>query len=82
MPLEFTEAELIENFEKTTMEATQPEPEVEITQFDAEESTESKNAIDELIKNGQDAIAEAKEKAKASDKKSRWNKLGDNSKLC
>jgi hypothetical protein len=78
----FTEAELIENFEKTTMEATQPEPEVEITQFDAEESTESKNAIDELIKNGQDAIAEAKEKAKASDKKSRWNKLGDNSKLC
>ena len=79
---EFTEAELIENFEKTTMEATQPEPEVEITPFDAEESTESKNAIDELIKNGQDAIAEAKEKAKASDKKSRWNKLGDNSKLC
>ena len=79
---EFTEAELVENFEKTTMEATQPEPEVEITQFDAEESTESKNAIDELIKNGQDAIAEAKEKAKASDKKSRWNKLGDNSKLC
>ena len=79
---EFTETELVENFEKTTMEATQPEPEVEITQFDAEESTESKNAIDELIKNGQDAIAEAKEKAKASDKKSRWNKLGDNSKLC
>ena len=78
----FTETELVENFEKTTMEATQPEPEVEITQFDAEESTESKNAIDELIKNGQDAIAEAKEKAKASDKKSRWNKLGDNSKLC
>jgi hypothetical protein len=50
------------------MEATQPEPEVEITQFDAEESKESKNAIDELIKNGQDAIAESKEKAKASDK--------------
>jgi hypothetical protein len=79
---EFTEAELVENFEKTTMEATQPEPEVEITQFDVEDSNESKNTINELIKNGQDAIAEAKEKAKASDKQSRLDKLGINSIYC
>lgn len=77
-----TEAELVENFEKTTMEATQPEPEVTLTPMDVEDSKESKGTIDDLIKNGQDAISEAKEKAKTSDRNSRWNKLGDNSKLC
>lgn len=77
-----TEAELVENFEKTTMEATQPEPEVTLTPNDVEDSKESKGTIDDLIKNGQDAISEAKEKAKTSDRNSRWNKLGDNSKLC
>ena len=79
---EFTEAELIENFEKTTMEATQPEPEVEITQFDVEDSKESKNTIDDLIKNQQEKIAQSQAQAKASDAKSRWNKLGNNSTLC
>jgi hypothetical protein len=79
---EFTDNVFSENFEKTTMEATQPEPEVELTPIDIEDSKESKDTIDELVKNGQDAIAEAKEKAKTSDKTSRWNKLGDNSKLC
>jgi hypothetical protein len=78
----FTEAELIENFEKTTMEATQPEPEVEITQFDVEDSKESKNTIDDLIKNQQEKIAQSQAQAKASDAKSRWNKLGNNSTLC
>jgi hypothetical protein len=78
----FTEAELVENFEKTTMEATQPEPEATLTAMDVEDSKESKGTIDDLIKNGQDAISEAKEKAKTSDRNSRWNKLGDNSKLC
>ena len=78
----FTEAELVENFEKTTMEATQPEPEATLTAMDVEDSKESKGTIDDLIKNGQDAISETKEKAKTSDRNSRWNKLGDNSKLC
>ena len=78
----FTEQELVDNFQKTTMEATQPEPEVELTPVDVEDSKESKNTIDDLIKNGQDAIAEAKAKAIASDSQSRWNKLGDNSKYC
>lgn len=77
-----TEAELVENFEKTTMEATQPEPEATLTPMDVEDSKESKGTIDDLIKNGQDAISETKEKAKTSDRNSRWNKLGDNSKLC
>ena len=79
---EFTETELVENFEKTTMEATQPEPEVEITQFDVEDSKESKNTIDDLIKNQQEKIAQSQAQAKASDAKSRWNKLGNNSTLC
>jgi dsDNA-binding SOS-regulon protein len=79
---EFTEEELSENFEKTTMEATQPEPEVELTPIDMEDSKESKDTIDDLIKNGQDAIAESKQKAKTSDRAARWNKLGENSKLC
>ena len=79
---EFTDAFFAENFEKTTMEATQPEPEVELTPVDIEDSKESKDTIDDLIKNGQDAIAEAKEKAKTSDSQSRWNKLGNNSKFC
>ena len=64
------------------MEATQPEPEATLTAMDVEDSKESKGTIDDLIKNGQDAISEAKEKAKTSDRNSRWNKLGDNSKLC
>jgi len=77
-----TEAELVENFEKTTMEATQPEPEVTLTPNDVEDSKESKDTINDLIKNGQDAISEAQEKAKKSDRNSRWNKLGENSNLC
>jgi hypothetical protein len=78
----FTEQELVDNFQKTTMEATQPEPEVEINQFDVEDSKESKNTIDDLIKNQQEKIAQSQAQAKASDAKSRWNKLGNNSKLC
>ena len=78
----FTEAELIENFEKTTMEATQPEPEVTITPTDIEDSKESKDTINDLIKNGQDALDQSKEQAKKLDKKSRLKKLGENSKLC
>ena len=78
----FTEQELVDNFQKTTMEATQPEQEVEINQFDVEDSIESKDTINDLIKNGQDALDKSKEQAKTSDKKSRLKKLGDNSKLC
>jgi len=77
----FNENELTENFEKTTMEATQPTPEVELTPVDVEDSKESKDTIKE-IQNDETAIAEAKEKAKANDRSKRWGKLGDNSKLC
>ena len=79
---EFTEAELITNFDKTTMEATQPKPEVTLTDADIQDSKESKNTIDDLIKNQQEKIAQSQAQAKASDAKSRWNKLGENSKLC
>ena len=78
---DFTEAELIENFEKITMEATQPEANVEITPVDIEDSNESKDTIKD-IQNDAPALAKAKEKSKASDKKSRLNKLADNSKTC
>jgi hypothetical protein len=78
---EFNESELVENFEKTTMEATQPEPEVQLTPVDIEDSNESKDVI-KGIQDDPTAIPDSKAKAKASDKKSRWNKLGDNSKLC
>jgi hypothetical protein len=78
---DFTEAELIENFEKTTMEATQPEANVEITPVDIEDSNESKDTIKD-IQNDAPALAEAKEKSKASDKKSRLDKLAENSKTC
>jgi hypothetical protein len=77
----FTEAELVENFEKTTMEATQPEPETPITPMDVEDSKESKNTIKDL-QNDADALNNAKAQSKASDKQSRLKKLGDNSKLC
>ena len=78
---DFTEAELIENFEKITMEATQPEANVEITPVDIEDSNESKDTI-KAVQNDAPALAEAKEKSKASDKKSRLNKLAENSKTC
>lgn len=77
----YTEQELVENFQKTTMEATQPESEVEITQFDVEESVQSKDTIKE-IQNDEPALTKAKTQAKSSDRKSRLKKLGDNSKLC
>jgi hypothetical protein len=77
----FTEAELVENFEKTTMEATQPEPETPITPMDVEDSKESKNTIKDL-QNDADALNNAKEQSKASDKQSRFKKLGNNSNLC
>ena len=78
---DFTEEELIENFEKTTMEATQPEVNVEITPVDIEDSNESKDTIKD-IQNDAAALAEAQEKSKASDKKSRLDKLAENSKTC
>ena len=78
---EFTEAELITNFDKTTMEATQPKPEVILTDADITDSVESKDTI-KNIQNEPEALEQSKENAKASDKKSRWGKLGDNSKLC
>jgi hypothetical protein len=78
---DFTEDELIENFEKTTMEATQPEANVEITPVDIEDSNESKDTIKD-IQNDAPALAEAKEKSKAADKKSRLDKLAENSKTC
>ena len=78
---EFTEAELITNFDKTTMEATQPKPEVILTDADITDSVKSKDTI-KNIQNEPEALEQSKENAKASDKKSRWGKLGDNSKLC
>ena len=77
----FTEAELIELFEKTTMEATQPEPEVTLTPTDVEDSKESKDTI-KAVQNDEAAIAQAQQAAQATDKTSRWAKLGENSKLC
>jgi hypothetical protein len=79
---DFTEDELIDNFEKTTMEAREPEVPVEITPVDIEDSNESKNTIKDLRDNGAEDIAKAKEQSKASDKKSRLDKLGENSKIC
>jgi hypothetical protein len=79
---DFTEDELIDNFEKTTMEAREPEVPVEITPVDIEDSNESKNTIKDLRDNGAEDIAKAKAQSKASDKKSRLDKLGENSKIC
>jgi hypothetical protein len=79
---DFTEDELIDNFEKTTMEAREPEVPVEITPVDIEDFNESKNTIKDLRDNGAEDIAKAKEQSKASDKKSRLDKLGENSKIC
>jgi hypothetical protein len=78
---DFSEDELVNNFEKTTMEATQPEAPVELTPVDIEDSNESKNTIKEL-QNDDKALSEAKEKSKSSDRNSRLNKLAENSKLC
>jgi hypothetical protein len=78
---DFTEDELIDNFEKTTMEAREPEVPVEITPVDIEDSNESKDTIKEIM-NDKDALANAKAQSKASDKKSRLDKLGENSKIC
>jgi hypothetical protein len=75
------ENELMDNFEKTTMEATQPEPETPITPMDVEDSKESKNTIKNL-QNDPDALNNAKKQSQASDKQSRLNKVGTNSKLC
>ena len=78
---DFTEDELIDNFEKTTMEAREPEVPVEITPVDIEDSNESKNTIKEIM-NDKVALDNAKAQSKASDKKSRLDKLGENSKIC
>jgi hypothetical protein len=78
---DFTEDELIDNFEKTTMEAREPEVPVEITSVDIEDSNESKDTIKEIM-NDKVALANAKAQSKASDKKSRLDKLGENSKIC
>ena len=64
------------------MEATQPKPEVTLTDADIQDSVESKDTIKDIIQNESEALEQSKENAKASDKKSRWDKLGDNSKLC
>ena len=78
---DFTEEELIDNFEKTTMEAREPEAPVEITPVDVEDSNESKDTIKDL-QNDADALNNAKAQSKASDKKSRLDKLAENSKTC
>lgn len=78
---DFTEDELIDNFEKTTMEAREPEVPVEITPVDIEDSNESKDTIKEIM-NDKVALDNAKAQSKASDKKSRLDKLGENSKIC
>jgi predicted kinase len=78
---DFTEEELIDNFEKTTMEAREPEVPVEITPVDIEDSNESKDTI-KALQNDADALNNAKVQSKASDKQSRLDKLGENSKLC
>ena len=78
---EFTEAELMENFEKTTMEATQPQPPVDITEDDVQESEESKDVVKDFQKDA-DAIANAKAKAESTETSTLWNNLGNNSILC
>ena len=71
----------MENFEKTTEEATQPTPEVEVDQLDIEGSNESKDVVKDLA-NDTEATNAAKENAKKSTLKSRFDKLKDNSKKC
>jgi hypothetical protein len=79
---EFTEGELMDNFEKTTEEARLPEAPVELTPVDVEDSNESKDTIKDLQMNGQAELDKAKQQSKDSDRKARLNKLADNSKLC
>jgi hypothetical protein len=69
------------NFDKTTKEATQPAPEVKVTPVDIEGSNESKDVVKDLA-NDTKATNAAKENAKTSNVKSRFQKLKDNSKEC
>ena len=73
------ENELMDNFEKTTEEATQPTPEVEVDERDIEKSNESKDVVKNLANDTQ-ATNAAKENAKKSNVKSRFDKLRENSK--
>jgi hypothetical protein len=75
------EEDLMNNFEKTTEEATQPTPEVEVDVLDIEGSNESKSVVKDLA-NDAESINKFKENAEKSDVKSRFDKLNDNSKKC
>lgn len=77
----FNDNEFMENFEKTTEEATQPTPETTIDALDVQGSQESKDVIRNLT-NDAAATDQAKSNSKESDAQSRWDKLGNNSKLC
>jgi hypothetical protein len=69
------------NFEKTTEEATQPIVEVEVDPVDIEGSNESKDVVKDLA-NDTESTNKFKEESRNSDVNSRFNDLKDNSKEC
>jgi hypothetical protein len=75
------EEDLMNNFEKTTEEATQPIAEVEVDPVDIEGSNESKDVVKDLA-NDTESTNKFKEESRNSDVNSRFNDLKDNSKEC
>jgi hypothetical protein len=75
------EEDLMNNFEKTTEEATQPIVEVEVDPVDIEGSNESKDVVKDLA-NDTESTNKFKEESRNSDVNSRFNDLKDNSKEC
>lgn len=71
----------LNNFDKTTKEATQPIPEVEVDPLDIEGSNESKDIVKDLA-NDTKLTNKLKEDSRNSDVNSRFNDLKDNSKEC
>tara|TARA_R110000868_G_scaffold215402_2_gene465491 strand:- start:6884 stop:14275 length:7392 start_codon:yes stop_codon:yes gene_type:complete len=78
---DFTEEELIQNFEKTTMEAREVKPEVTITPEDTENSEKSAANLKDLA-NEEETLSTAKQNAAASTFNALLQKVKDNSNLC
>ena len=78
---DFTEEELIQNFEKTTMEAREVKPEVTITPEDTENSEKSAANLTDLA-NEKETLSTAKQNAAASTFNALLQKVKNNSNLC
>lgn len=78
---DFTEEELVQNFEKTPMEGEEIKPEIEITTEDTANSEKSAANLKELA-NEEETLNTAKENAAASTFNSLLQKLKDNSNQC